>query len=439
MKRTWTMAAGLWCLLPAMTLAAEADSTLFPRPHALRGAIEFWKQVFGVYTTRHVLIHDDTDLSIIYGVERLERPSTKGQRQQAQEQIMARYRRALEKMEANPADTTRLSSEERLVWLALGRSPDPARYARAAEALRVQVGQRDRFFQGLEMWDRHGDEIRRILRSHGVPDSLAVLPFIESGYNPDAYSHVGAAGLWQIMKATGRPFLRIDRRVDERRDPFKATAAAAQILKGNLKSLGAWPLAITAYNHGAAGVARGVREVGSRRIEDLVARYKGPAFGFASRNFYAEFAAVLELIAQRPRYFGAEALAAAVADEDEPVLAAGFLPPLAEADSSAAAAVSMFDNLIHRILGVRKEVNAFTTVNAQQLPPEQTAAIKSIFQVAPEDTLQSFRWGPCLAPKGHPHQGTLWYTLWYEGGEGPIRETLRLTPEGEILEKTRRE
>jgi len=439
MKRTWTMAVGLWCLLPALALAAEADSTLFPRPPALRGAIEFWKQVFGVYTTRHVLVHDDTDLSIIYGVERLERHSTKGQRQQAQEQIMARYRRALEKLEANPADTTRLSSEERRVWLALGRSPAPARYARAAETLRVQVGQRDRFVQGLEMWDRHGDEIRRILRSHGVPDSLAVLPFIESGYNPDAYSHVGAAGLWQIMKATGRPFLRIGSKVDERRDPFKATAAAAQILKGNLKSLGAWPLAITAYNHGAAGVARGVREVGSRRIEDLVARYKGPAFGFASRNFYAEFAAVLELIAQRPHYFGAEALAAAVADEDEPVLAAGFLLPLAEADTAAAAAVSMFDNLIHRILGVGKEVNAFTTVNAQQLPPEQTAAIKSIFQVGPQDTLQSFRWGPSLAPEGHPHQGTLWYTLWYEGGEGPIRETLRLTPEGEILEKTRRE
>ena len=56
-----------------------------------------------------------------------------------------------------------------------------------------------------------------------------------------------------------------------------------------------------------------------------------------------------------------------------------------------------------------------------------------------QDTLQSIRWGPSVAPDGHPHQGTLWYTVWYESEEGKIRETLRLTPAGEIVEKTRRE
>ncbi|MCC7265524.1 MAG: lytic transglycosylase domain-containing protein [Candidatus Latescibacteria bacterium] len=439
MRRTWLTAATLLWLLPALALAAEADSTLFPRPPALRGAIDFWKQVFGVYTTRDVLIHDNTDLSIVYGVERLDRHSSNRQRQQSQDAIVARYRRALEKLAANPADTARLSDEERRVWLAHSRSQDPDCYKGAIETLRVQVGQRDRFIQGLAMWDLHGDEIRRILRSHGVPDSLAVLPFIESGYNPAAYSHVGAAGLWQIMKGTGRPFLRIGRKVDERRDPFKATAAAAQILKGNHRALGAWPLAITAYNHGAAGVGRGVKEVGSREIDELVRRYKGPAFGFASRNFYAEFTAVLELISQRQQYFGPGSLAEAVAEGGAPMLSAGFLPQLAEGDTSAATGESMLDQLVHRLLGMRKEVDAFTTVEAQQLPAEETAAIKSIFQVGAEDTLQSVRWGPSLAPPGHPHQGTFWYTVWYENPEGKVSETLRLTPEGEIVEKTRRE
>ncbi|MBI2501668.1 MAG: lytic transglycosylase domain-containing protein [Candidatus Latescibacteria bacterium] len=437
MRRLWLWATVALWLLPTLALAAQADSTLFPRPEALRGAIDFWKQVFGVYTTRHALIHDNEDLRIVYGVEKLDRHGSNRQRQQRQDAMLARYRRALERLAASPTDTTRLNEEERRVWLAQGKSRDPERYRKAVETLRVQVGQRDRFTQGLAVWDQHGDEIRRILRAHGVPDSLAVLPFIESGYNPEAYSHVGAAGLWQIMKGTGRPFLRIGRKVDERRDPFKATAAAAQILKGNYQALGAWPLAITAYNHGAAGVARGVKEVGSRQISDLVQRYKGPAFGFASRNFYAEFAAVLELVSQRQTYFGAEALAAAVADEEEPVLAAGFVPQLGVADTSSGA--SMLDHLVHRFLGSSKEVLSFTTVGAQQLPPEQAAAIKSIFQVGPQDTLQSFRWGPSLAPEGHPHQGTLWYTVWYESGEGQVSETLRLTPDGEIVEKTRRE
>lgn len=438
MKRTWLSAMVVLWLLPSQAQAVEADSLLFPRPEALRGAIDFWKQVFGVYTTQHVLIHDLTDLSIVYGAEKLDRNGSTRQRQQSQDAVLARYRRALERLATAPADTNNLNEEERRVWLALGKSRDPERYRRATESLRVQVGQRDRFTQGLAMWDRHGEQIRRILSEHGVPDSLAVLPFIESGYNPEAYSKVGAAGLWQIMKGTGRPFLRIGSQVDERRDMLKATVAAAKILKGNYQALGAWPLAITAYNHGAGGVGRGVKAVGSREICDLVQNYKGPAFGFASRNFYAEFAAVLELISQRPKYFGADALAAAVADEDQLLLTAGFVPQRALVDTTISAA-AMLDNLVHRFLGLTKQVHSFTTVAAQQLPPGQTAAIKSIFQVGPQDTLQSVRWGPSLAPEGHPHQGTLWCTVWYENGEGQVSETLRLTPEGEIVDKTRRE
>lgn len=424
------LGAALW-LLPALALAAEPDSLRFPRPEALRGAIDFWKQVFGVYTTGQALIHDNEDLRIIYGVEKISPGGTTRQRQQAQEAILGRYRRALEKFAEGRADTA--WPEERRVWLALGRSAEPQRYRKAMETLRLQVGQRDRFVEGLAMWDRHGAEIQRILRSHGVPDSLAVLPFIESGYNPQAHSHVGASGLWQIMKGTGRPFLQINRKVDERRDPFKATAAAAKILKGNYQALGNWPLAITAYNHGAAGVARGVKEVGSKEISDLVRQYKGPAFKFASRNFYAEFAAALELIAQRQEYFGPESMLAEMAHSSAP-LAAGFVPQLSAPDTAAQA--SVLENLVDRLLGMTKEVLAFTTVDAGQLPPDHTVAIRNIFQVAPADTLRSFRWGPSLAPDGHPYRGTLWYTIWY--GDG-VSETLRLSPAGEILEKTRRQ
>jgi len=296
------LGAALW-LLPALVFAAEPDSLLFPRPAALRGAIDFWKQVFGVYSTNSALIHDNEDLRIVYGVEKLSPGGTNRQRQQAQEAILGRYRRAMERLAEGRADTARLSEEEQRVWLCLGRSTDPQRYRRAGETLRLQVGQRDRFEQGLEVWDRHGEEIRRILRAHGVPDSLAVLPFIESGYNPRAHSRVGASGLWQIMKGTGRPFLQINRRVDERRDPFKATAAAAQILRRNYRALGNWPLAITAYNHGREGMLRAIAEVGSRDLMEIIRRYQGRAFGFASKSFYAEFLAALEVARRSDELF----------------------------------------------------------------------------------------------------------------------------------------
>ncbi|MFA6110894.1 MAG: transglycosylase SLT domain-containing protein, partial [Candidatus Latescibacterota bacterium] len=165
-----------------------------------------------------------------------------------------------------------------------------------------------------------------ILREHGVPDSLAVLAFIESAFNPEARSKAGAVGLWQITRPAAVRLLRMDRHVDERRDPLKATAAAARILKQNYEALGHWPLAITAYNHGAAGIARGVREVGSQDLTALIDRYRGKAFGFAGKNFYAEFLAALEVIPRSALYFGDQAPSAvpppAVADQAE-----GALPP----------------------------------------------------------------------------------------------------------------
>src|SRR5690606_37587318 len=65
-----------------------------------------------------------------------------------------------------------------------------------------------------------------------------------------------------------------------------------------------WPLALTAYNHGVGGMSRAVRDTGSNRIEDIVFNYKGPAFGFASRNFYAQFLAVLDVEKRAQALFG---------------------------------------------------------------------------------------------------------------------------------------
>jgi len=107
------------------------------------------------------------------------------------------------------------------------------------------------------------------------------------------------------MPVTGRRYLRIDRAIDERRDPIASTRAAAEFLKENYEVLGTWPLAITAYNHGRAGMVRAVSTVGSTDLMEIIARYHGPAFKFASRNFYAEFIAALEAEREFPTHFGA--------------------------------------------------------------------------------------------------------------------------------------
>ena len=86
----------------------------------------------------------------------------------------------------------------------------------------------------------------------GVPIEIAALPHVESSYNPDARSHVGASGIWQFTRSTGRRFMRVDHVVDERNDPFAATRAAGRLMAYNYSITGNWPMAITAYNHGLA-------------------------------------------------------------------------------------------------------------------------------------------------------------------------------------------
>ncbi|HEX7062415.1 MAG TPA: LysM peptidoglycan-binding domain-containing protein, partial [Woeseiaceae bacterium] len=137
----------------------------------------------------------------------------------------------------------------------------------------------------------------------GIPAELAALPHVESSYNPDARSHVGASGIWQFTRDTGRRYLQIDHILDERNDPYLATVAAGKLLAYNHSITGNWPMAITAYNHGLAGVRRAMRKYGDAAYVDILRHYDGRAFGFASRNFYVAFLAALEVDRNAERYF----------------------------------------------------------------------------------------------------------------------------------------
>jgi membrane-bound lytic murein transglycosylase D len=128
---------------------------------------------------------------------------------------------------------------------------------------------------------------------------------VESSFNPLAYSHAGAAGLWQFMPSTGARYMRIDRAVDERYDPWRASEAAAALMRDNYRTTGSWPLAITSYNHGAGGMMRAVRQLGTRDIAVIIDRYQSETFGFASKNFYTSFLAATDVDRNAVRYFGA--------------------------------------------------------------------------------------------------------------------------------------
>ena len=157
---------------------------------------------------------------------------------------------------------------------------------------------------GYRTGRRYFPEMERIFVAEGLPPELTRLPLIESCFNLDAYSKVGATGVWQFMPGTGRLYMMVNGSVDERRDPIASTRAAARYLTNSYGRLGNWPLAITAYNHGPAGVARGVDETRSTDIVTLIRYYDGPGWGFSSRNFYAEFLAALDIEKHQEAYLG---------------------------------------------------------------------------------------------------------------------------------------
>ena len=150
----------------------------------------------------------------------------------------------------------------------------------------------------MEKWliraQPHLPYVRAVLASYNLPPDLIVLPIIESGYNNMAYSPVGAGGMWQFMPYTARRFgLVVDWWLDERRDPFKATVAAAKYLTKLYQMFGDWNLALAAYNAGEGKVSKAMACSGQTDFFDL-ARDPG-LLKAETRHYVPKFLAVLKI------------------------------------------------------------------------------------------------------------------------------------------------
>jgi peptidoglycan lytic transglycosylase D len=277
-------------------------SDSFPTYPCLEPNVRFWVDMYTKYPSTKGVVHDATDLNIVYGVIDLLPPDKPGSMQINEHRIRAakeQYRKILEDLaeNSNPQD-----SEKRGVVLLFGTSGGPDAFREAISNIRCQVGQKDRFERGLIRSGAYLHKIRAIFRSHGLPEDLCYLPHVESSFDVTAFSKAGAAGMWQFTRATGKKFLTVNKYLDERRDPIRASEAAAKLIKSNYARLGDWPMTITAYNHGITGMLRAKREMGT--YDAVFQDYGGKRFGFASRNFYPEFLAARHVAKNCTEYFG---------------------------------------------------------------------------------------------------------------------------------------
>ncbi len=245
-----------------------AGENPFPLLPGLENAVEFWKRVFTEYSSAQLIFFDPLDMSRIYEVRDV------GEDSRPKQYISGEIAR-----------------------VAADHGVDPDR-------VKAQRGIKERTAAGIKRSGKYIAQMQQIFRERGLPAEIAYLPIVESSYEINARSNVGALGMWQFMRVTGKQFnMRVDRGVDERKDPLESTRAAAAYLKQAYDYLGSWPLAITSYNYGPAGMARAVSEIGSNDLVTLIQRYNHRYWGFAPKNFYAEFLAAVEIGKNFNQYF----------------------------------------------------------------------------------------------------------------------------------------
>ncbi len=280
-------------------------SNPFPLPAGLEPAVEFWTQVFAVWSREQLALHDNEHLGVVYRVVKIPGPVTEALTSRQREWVRAQEFRLiteLTRLSRKHASRQPLTRDEQRLAKAI--TAGGGKIKGASERVRTQRGTRERFLRGLEISGRYDNAFRASFRAKDLPEDLAYLPHVESSFQIGARSSVGAAGMWQFMPTTARSYMTVTSTVDERLNPITAAQAAADYLSGAHRSLGSWPLAITSYNHGIGSMNRARARFGTD-FGRIVREYDAPSFGFSSRNFYPEFLAVRRIAKSPAQYFPA--------------------------------------------------------------------------------------------------------------------------------------
>ena len=296
------IATGLTCLALAglSHRAARAETEPFARPATIEPQVKFWVDVFTAYSYRDFVLVDRDDPYKIYQVYHLpgEGAPNRDDIDWVNSYLKTKYSNILTRLAAGHEPVG--SDERHVAEMFKGRSLDAL--SLASDNLRVQEGLKERFREGLLRSKYYLPTMEKIFKTAGLPVELVTLAHVESGFQRGVRSSAGAVGIWQFTRATGKQFMTIRGRRDDRLNPTRETEAAAKLLRSNYETLGDWPLAITAYNYGTGGTARAASECGSDYCK-MVKTYNGPHFGFAVKNYYAEFLAALQVHKYEDKYF----------------------------------------------------------------------------------------------------------------------------------------
>ncbi len=285
--RRTVLAVTFVCVLSASAGAQERhhaalNPQYFPVPNALVPNVKFWREIFSKYTSLQTVIHDNWHVDVVFAVVDVSDLEKGGSspfviervREERVQDEIEKYQRVLRRLAGDTGAEASAADVERVTALYASSSRRTTDFRTAIGRVRGQSGLSDTFAEAIRTSGMFMPGIERILTAHGLPLEVRCLPFVESMFNIRARSRVGASGVWQFTASTGRLFLQMNSAVDARHDVWLAAEAAARMLKSNYARVESWPLALTGYNHGIAGMARAVRQLATADIGVIVEQYR---------------------------------------------------------------------------------------------------------------------------------------------------------------------
>jgi membrane-bound lytic murein transglycosylase D len=286
--------------------------------------VNFWFMIYTQFESSSVVIHDRNNLSLIYKVLDFSSLHKKGlsrnvlhvlQKKLSDERI-DKVKSDLKFLSKNPfslepqAKTIYQTLKKAGVVLPIGESDRRKFFKTLSTSIRTQTGQKNFIEAGIIRSLPYKTFLNKYFLSRKLPAELLAVPFLESSFNPKAESRVGAMGAWQFMPLIASYFVpkkSTSPKFDYRSNVGVISIAAASLMSENFRIMKSWDMAVTAYNSGTKHLLKTKRELASSNndidLEAVIKHSDSEHFGFASKNFYSEFLALVHALAYEEEIF----------------------------------------------------------------------------------------------------------------------------------------
>ena len=300
---------------------ANRVNDTFIVPSYFKDSTHFWFNIYTVFDSNRVVLHDKKNLSIIYqvldysnlknsNIDNITKMSLQSKLTLDKVKILKKTFKnlGLNKSNTKLSQTILLALKKAKLKIPSGKKNRISFFKKRSNNLRAQTGQRDKILSGLKNYLIYKKPIDKYFKIINQPKELLAIPFLESSFNTTAKSKVNATGAWQFMRRIARYFMHVDKFQDDRVNPLLSTISALHLLKQNKQVLKQWDLAIPAYNSGTKHLLKAKRKlkIPNIRLEHILTKYFHNHIGFASKNFYSEFLALVYTLAYSKEIFGVD-------------------------------------------------------------------------------------------------------------------------------------